>query len=440
MASQERRRRRMAAAVVTGQVIEYYDFFLYASAAALVLGPLFFPASDPRASTAAAFATFAVGFLLRPVGAVVFGHLGDRIGRRPTLVLTLAIMGGATTLIGLLPTYADVGLAAPVCLVLLRCLQGLSMGGEWGGAVLLALEHAPDSRRTVWGALPQLGAPIGLLLSTGALLAVARLPEDTFESWGWRVPFLVAAPLLLVGLWARQNVEESPAFLRRRSTRASFPLVDVLRRHGRRLVGGILLAALPTAGYYLVTTFTSSYVVAELGLARDVALIGQLACAVIQLVLVPIVAARAVGRDLRRLTLVAAMSAAGWAFPFYWLVQSGVPLAVWTGQGVAMVALTVVWSLLPAVLAQQFPVAVRYTGVSLALQGSSVLGGFAPVIAAGLLAGSDSGAWPIAGLLMMIAIASGLGSIVLGGHHSRMEGDGIRAADPAMGLTKQESA
>jgi hypothetical protein len=169
-------------------------------------------------------------------------------------------------------------------------------------------------------------------------------------------------------------------------------------------------------------------------------LIGQLACAVIQLVLVPIVAARAVGRDLRRLTLVAAMGAAGWAFPFYWLVQSGVPLAVWTGQGVAMVALTVVWSLLPAVLAQQFPVAVRYTGVSLALQGSSVLGGFAPVIAAGLLAGSDSGAWPIAGLLMMIAIASGLGSIVLGGHHSRMEGDGIRAADPAMGLTKQESA
>jgi predicted MFS family arabinose efflux permease len=428
----------VAAAVVIGQVVEYYDFFLYASAAALVFGPAFFPSSDPHASTAAAFATFAGGFLLRPAGAVLFGHLGDRIGRRPTLVLTLALMGSSTTLIGVLPTHAEAGLAAPVCLVVLRCVQGLSMGGEWGGAVLLALEHAPHSRRTAWGALPQVGSPVGLLLSTGGLLAVSQLPDAAFQSWGWRIPFLAAAPLMAVGVLVRRNVEESPDFLHSKTASVSLPLVDILRRHRRGVFAGILLAALPTAGYYVVTTFTSSYVVDELHLSRNVALVGLLACASVQIVLIPVIASLAADREVRRFTFAASIAAALWALPFYGLVQTGSPLAVWLAQGLAMVALSVVWALLPATLAQQFPVAVRYTGVSLALQGASVLGGFAPVSATGLLAGSDGGAWPTAGLLIGIALASALGSAAMRGSPG---GEGPRllpAGSTALAMPAQE--
>jgi hypothetical protein len=328
-------------------------------------------------------------------------------------MITLTIMGLATTLISVLPTYGDIGLAAPVFLVGLRCLQGLSMGGEWGGAVLLALEHAPAERRTLWGAIPQLGSPIGLLLSTGAFLAVSQLPDDAFESWGWRIPFLLAAALLVLGIWARRHVLESPDFVHGEARRIAFPLKTVVRRHPRALLGGFLLAALPTGGYYLATTFTSSYVVDELGRSRDVALVGQLTGASVQMVLVPVVAMFALGRDPRRWTLVAAVVAAIWAAPFYGLVQSGVPAAVWTSQAVAMVMLTITWALLPVILGGQFPVGVRYTGVSLAMQGASVLGGLAPIVATGLLAWSDAGIWPIAGLLVIVALSSATGCLLL---------------------------
>jgi MFS family permease len=251
MASSERRRmQRVAAAVVSGQAIEYYDFLLYGSAAALVFGPVFFPSHEPGVSTAAAFATFAIGFLMRPIGAIIFGHLGDRIGRRRTLLATLVLMGCATTLIGALPSHRQVGIAAPITLVVLRCIQGLSIGGEWGGAALLAIEHAPQRRRALWGSLPQLGSPLGLLASTLALLAVSQLPDAAFRSWGWRVPFLLTALLMVVGIKARLTVTESPEFdpAAARIRQAQLPLLTVLRTAPRPLIAGILAASVTTAG------------------------------------------------------------------------------------------------------------------------------------------------------------------------------------------------
>ncbi len=403
--------RRVAVAVISGQVVEYYDFLLYGSAAALVLGPVFFPSDDGRASTAAAFATFAVGFLLRPAGAVLFGHLGDRVGRRRTLLLTLLLMGVATTLIGVLPTYEQIGVAAPVLLVLLRCLQGLSLGGEWGGAALLAVEHAPPGRRVLWGALPQVGSPLGLLLSTLALLAVSQLPDDDFRTWGWRIPFLLTAVLLVIGLRARLVVAESPAFdAVPAAERERAPVLAVLRSAPRALVCGLLTATVTSAGYYLVNTFTISYVVTELDLDRDVGLVGQLVTGTVQALLVPVLGLWALTRDGRRVAAAGSLLVALWAVPLYGLMQTGAASAVWIGQAVATVFLTCVWALLPSLLAGQFPVAVRYTGISLCVQGASVLGGLAPLVATWLLDVSGGVVWWVAGLLAAVGVASALGA------------------------------
>lgn len=425
-----RRLQRVAAAVVSGQAIEYYDFLLYGSAAALVFGDVFFPSADGRASTAAAFATFAIGFLMRPVGAVMFGHLGDRIGRRRTLILTLLLMGSATTLIGALPTHAQVGVLAPIALVVLRCVQGLSIGGEWGGAALLAIEHAPPGRRALWGSLPQLGSPLGLLMSTGTLLAVSQLPDTQFESWGWRIPFLLTAVLMIAGLRARMLVSESPEFdaVARRRSRAGVPLLEVLRAAPLPLVAGLLAATVTTAGYYLVNTFTISYVINELDLDRDVGLYGQIVSGAVQLLLVPVVGGWALRRATRRLAAVSALLMAAWAFPLYALMDTGQASLVWLAQGVATVLLTGVWALLPEILSAQFPIHLRYTGISLCMAGASVLGGLAPYIATELLDTGNGRPWLVAGLLCGTALASAIG---LRTCSRRYAGDGAAITIPA---------
>jgi MHS family shikimate/dehydroshikimate transporter-like MFS transporter len=415
MITAERRRlRRVAAAAVSGQAIEYYDFLLYASAAALVFGPVFFPSSDPSASTALAFATFALGFVMRPVGAIVFGHLGDRIGRRRTLLATLLIMGVATTLIGALPTYEQAGVAAPICLVALRCLQGLSLGGEWGGAALLAVEHAPAGKRALWGSLPQMGSPSGQIASTLALLWASQLPDDDFQSWGWRIPFLLTAVFLVIGIRARLLVTESPEFeaITGNQRRTKMPVLAVLRSHPVAVLTGLLSATLTTAGFYLVNTFTISYVVGHLHQAREVGLYGQIVTGSVQFVLVPVFGAWALRRTPRRLAAVSAILAAGWAFPLYALMDTGVPAAVWVGQGVAMVFLTGVWAVLPELLAAQFPVEMRYTGISLCVQGASVLGGLAPNVATWLLDADDGRPWLVAAVLCGVGVVSALGSLL----------------------------
>jgi len=267
--------RRAAAAAFIGTMIEWYDFYIYATAAALVFGALFFPSDDKLFSTMAAFGTFAVGFFTRPLGGIVFGHIGDRIGRKKSLIITLLMMGVVTVCIGLLPTYAQIGAAAPVLLILLRIVQGIAVGGEWGGAVLMAGEHAPKGRRNFFASFAQLGSPAGLILSLLAFSAVTRLPEEDLMSWGWRLPFLASSLLLLVGLAIRLGVNESPEFLASREQasksqhKEQAPVMEVLRTAWRPLLLCIGANTLGIAGVYFTNTFMIAYTTQQLELPRS---------------------------------------------------------------------------------------------------------------------------------------------------------------------------
>ena len=267
--------RRAAAAAFIGTMIEWYDFYIYATAAALVFGALFFPSDDKLFSTMAAFGTFAVGFFARPLGGIVFGHIGDRIGRKKSLIITLLMMGVVTVCIGLLPTYAQIGAAAPVLLILLRIVQGIAVGGEWGGAVLMAGEHAPKGRRNFFASFAQLGSPAGLILSLLAFSAVTRLPEEDLMSWGWRLPFLASSLLLLVGLAIRLGVNESPEFLASREQasksqhKEQAPVMEVLRTAWRPLLLCIGANTLGIAGVYFTNTFMIAYTTQQLELPRS---------------------------------------------------------------------------------------------------------------------------------------------------------------------------
>jgi MFS transporter, MHS family, shikimate and dehydroshikimate transport protein len=277
--------RQVALASFIGTAIEWYDFFLYGTAAALVFNQLFFPNFAPLTGTLASFATFGVGFFARPVGGVVFGHFGDRVGRKSMLVITLLVMGGATFLIGLLPTFETIGIWAPILLVVLRFLQGFAVGGEWGGATLMAVEHAPEDSRNFYASWPQMGAPAGLVLSTAVFTAFSSLPDDQFFAWGWRVPFLLSIILIGVGLFIRLRVLESPAFARVKElgTKSRVPLLEVLRDYPVAALLSIGVVLVNIGGYYIVITFTLSYTTEQLGVARNVPLIGLLLAGVAEI-------------------------------------------------------------------------------------------------------------------------------------------------------------
>ncbi len=283
--------KKVAAASFIGTTIEWYDFFLSGTAAALGFGDLFFPNAEPLVGTLLAFSTYAVGFAARPIGGVVFGHYGDRIGRKSMLVLSLLIMGVATFLIGILPTYASIGVVAPMLLVVLRFAQGIGVGGEWGGAVLMSVEHAPKGRRGFFGSWPQMGVPAGLLLSTAVFAIVqAMTSEAAFMSWGWRVPFLVSAVLVGVGLFIRLKLMESPAFQRVKetNTEASKPIVDVIRKYPREVLVAMGMRVAENGCFYILTVFVLAYGEDELGLAKGTMLTGVIIAAAIGLFTVPL--------------------------------------------------------------------------------------------------------------------------------------------------------
>jgi MFS family permease len=277
--------RKVALASFIGTAIEWYDYFLYGTAAALVFNQLFFPEFSPLAGTLASFATFAVGFFARPVGGVVFGHFGDRIGRKTMLVLTLLIMGVATFLIGLLPTYETIGVWAPILLVVLRIFQGFGVGGEWGGAVLMAVEHSPRGRRGFYGSWPQMGVPAGLLLGTLAVYLFALLPEEQFLAWGWRVPFLLSIVLVGVGLYIRLAIAESPAFrqVQESNTTAPMPIVDVLRTYPKAVLIAMGLRVAENGSFYVFSVFVLAYVTEQLGLPNSLVLAGVMIASAIEL-------------------------------------------------------------------------------------------------------------------------------------------------------------
>jgi MHS family shikimate/dehydroshikimate transporter-like MFS transporter len=381
--------RTVALASLIGTTIEWYDFFLYGTAAALVFNRLYFPTFDPLAGTLAAFGTYAVGFLARPIGGIVIGHYGDRIGRKSMLILTLIIMGVATFGIGLLPTYAQIGPWAPVALVVLRLAQGFGVGGEWGGAVLMAVEHAPPGARGFYGSWPQIGVPAGLLLSTAVFAGFARLPEEQFLSWGWRVPFLLSILLVGVGLIIRVRVLETPAFTRVKAARteARRPIVEVLRTHPKEVLLAMGLRFAENGAFYIYTVFVLVYGTQKAGIHRQTVLNGILIAAACALVAIPVCGALSdrVGR--RPVYLFGACVTGLFAYPLFWLLDTGSTPLVWLALVVALVfAHSPMYGPQAAFLCELFGTRVRYSGASLGSQLASVIaGGLSPFIATALL-------------------------------------------------------
>ncbi|MFJ8942562.1 MFS transporter [Streptomyces sp. NPDC102395] len=417
--------KRIVTASLIGTTIEWYDFFLYGSAAALVFNKLFFPDSDPLVGTLLSFLTYAVGFAARPLGALVFGHFGDRLGRKKLLVLSLLLMGGATFAIGLLPTHASVGSAAPVLLTLLRLVQGFALGGEWGGAVLLVSEHGDARRRGFWASWPQTGAPAGQLLATGVLsLLTAVLSDAAFVSWGWRIPFLLSGVLVIVGLWIRLSVDESPVFRQalaqaaaRKATQAAadaekLPLVSVLRHHWRDVLVAMGARMAENISYYVVTAFILVYATTSAGVSKQTALNAVLIASAVHFAVIPAWGALSDRIGRRPVYLVGAVGVGLWMFPFFTLVDTGRFGSLVLAVTVGLVLHGAMYAPQAAFFSEMFATRMRYSGASIGAQFASVAAGApAPLIATALLADYDSST-PIAlyviaaVLLTVVAVAS----------------------------------
>ncbi|MBM7172524.1 MHS family MFS transporter [Streptomyces sp. G44] len=397
---------RLAAASLAGTAIEFYDFFIYGTAAALVLGPLFFPTFSPLAGTLAAFATFGAGFVARPLGSVLFGHIGDRRGRRPVLVGSLLLTGLATVAVGCVPTYESIGIAAPVLLLVLRFLQGLGLGGEWGGAVLLTAEHAPAERRGLWASFPQIGPPLGFLLANGIMLVLsATLSDAQFAAWGWRVPFWAAGVLAAAGLALRGSLAESPDFLRVRE-HARVPLVEVVRDHWRLVLLTAGALAVGYAVFYAVTTWSLAYGVERLGVSRTVMLACVMAAVVVKGALTPVVAVLGDRYGRRPLCLLGCAASALWMFPMIGLLATGQPLLMFLGFLVAMLAFITMFAVIAAYLPELYEPRVRCTGAAVGYNLGGVLGGaLTPIVATAMAQGSGT-PWGVAAYLTGIALLS----------------------------------
>ncbi len=388
--------RRVVLASFIGTTIEWYDFFLYGTAAALVFNKLFFPTLDPLTGTLSSYGTFAMGFVARPIGGIVFGHFGDRIGRKAMLVWSLMIMGVATALVGVLPTYDSIGVWAPVLLVIVRFVQGIGIGGEWGGAVLMAVEHSSEHRRGLNGSWPQMGVPAGLLLSTGVFaLFSSQLSEAQFLSWGWRVPFLSSVLLIAIGMFIRLRLLETPAFavIKEAGTESRAPLLDVLRDHPREVLVGMGMRFAQNVLFYIFTVFVLSYGETSLGYSKPTMLLGVAIGAFVGLFSIPVFGALSdrVGR--RPVYLAGAVISLLYAYPFFWLLGKGpgfVALAIVLGLNVGQ---DMMYGPQAAYFAELFAARVRYSGASLVYQLTSVFsGGLAPIIATLLLARYGSNA------------------------------------------------
>jgi MHS family shikimate/dehydroshikimate transporter-like MFS transporter len=379
----------VALASLIGTTIEWYDFFLYGTAAALVLNRLFFPTFDPLSGTLASLGTSAVGFVARPIGGIVIGHFGDRVGRKSMLVFTLVIMGVATFLIGLLPTYATLGPLAAVLLVLLRIVQGFGVGGEWGGAVLMAVEHAPPGRRGFYGSWPQIGVPAGLLLATVVYFPFSRMPEAAFLSWGWRVPFLVSILLVGVGLIIRVRILESPAFERVKETRQESrqPIIEVLRQYPREVLLAMGARFAENGAFYLYTTFVYVYATLHVHMDRNVILKALIVSATVELAAIPIYGALSDRIGRRPVYLFGAVSAAILAYPLFWALDAASPPLILCGLLLSLIlGHAAMYAPQGAFFSELFGTRVRYSGASLGAQLASVLaGGLSPIIATRLL-------------------------------------------------------
>ena len=403
-------RRRALWGSAIGSTIEWYDYFLYGTMSAVVFGKLFFPTSDPVTSQLLALASFAVAFLIRPFGGIFFSHIGDRIGRKRTLFATLAIMGLSTVGMGFLPTYAQIGVWAPILLTLLRLLQGLALGGEWGGGLLLAVEYSPPKRRGFYGAVPQVGAMIGLALGNIITAALSSsFSEQAFLSFGWRIPFVASIVLLFVGLWIRQRIDETPSFkaVLARGTKKKVPLLETLSKHGRSVLIVIGAKFVETSTFFFFATFTISYLVG-LGYDRVTALNMVLVAAIIAVPSMLFLGSLSDRIGRKRQFMFGTVLIALYIVPYFWLLRLGsVPVAFLA----VIIGFSIIWASYGTVLgtffAESFPADVRYTGVSLGYQvGAALVGGPLPLIATSLLAYSSGSYYAIAALIIACAAIS----------------------------------
>jgi MHS family shikimate/dehydroshikimate transporter-like MFS transporter len=401
---------QVALSGLIGATVEWYDFFLYGTAAALVFGQLFFPSSDPLVGTIAAFGSFAFGYLSRPVGAVVFGHYGDKIGRKAMLILTLLIMGIATFLIGLLPTYDAIGVWAPILLLVLRFFQGIGLGGEWGGAVLLAVEHSPRNKRGFYGSLIQIGAPAGLLLGTGAFLIVSNLPEEQFLSWGWRVPFLVSVLLIGVGLFIRLKIMETPAFsqVKESGTEARMPMVEVFRDYPKNVL--LTMGARLSEGqvFNIFAVFAITYATTQLELTRSTVLYGVLIGAAVECLTLPVFGAFADRFGRRPVYMGGAAFCALFAFPFFWLLDTENTVLIWLALALGFaIGHSAMWGPQASFFSEAFGTRVRYSGTSFVYQFSGIASSaLTPLIATALLGWAGGSPWLVVVFVIVYAAIS----------------------------------
>ncbi|HEY8342805.1 MAG TPA: MFS transporter [Calditerricola sp.] len=393
-----------------GTAVEWYDFFLYGTAAALVFPQLFFPHSDPLVGTLQSFATFAIGFVARPLGGILFGHYGDKLGRKSMLVLTLLIMGISTFLIGLMPTYESIGIWAPVLLVVLRVLQGIGVGGEWGGAALVAVEHAPRNKRGFYGSWTQMGVPGGLLLATAVFAVFSALPQEQFLSWGWRVPFLLSIVLVGVGLFIRLRVEETPAFQQVKDAKreSRMPILEALRTHPKQVLLAMGARFAENGSYYVFSVFVLSYGTEYLDLPRNMILNGVLFASVVEFVTIPLFAALSDRIGRRPVYMGGAAFTVLFSFPFFWMVETKNPFLIWLAIGLAMgVGHAAMYGPQAAFFAELFGTRVRYSGISIGYQLASVFGGgLAPFIATSLLAWAGGDSWAVALYMSGMAVVT----------------------------------
>jgi MFS transporter, MHS family, shikimate and dehydroshikimate transport protein len=401
---------QVALSGLIGATVEWYDFFLYGTAAALVFGQLFFPSSDPLVGTIAAFGSFAFGYLSRPIGAVVFGHYGDKIGRKTMLILTLLIMGIATFLIGLLPTYDTIGVWAPILLLVLRFFQGIGLGGEWGGAVLLAVEHSPRNKRGFYGSLIQIGAPAGLLLGTGAFLIVSNLPEEQFLSWGWRVPFLVSVLLIGVGLFIRLKILETPAFsqVKESGTEARMPMVEVFRDYPKNVL--LTMGARLSEGqvFNIFAVFAITYATTQLELTRSTVLYGVLIGAAVECLTLPVFGAFADRFGRRPVYMGGAAFCALFAFPFFWLLDTENTILIWLALALGFaIGHSAMWGPQASFFSEAFGTRVRYSGTSFVYQFSGIASSaLTPLIATALLGWAGGSPWLVVVFVIVYAAIS----------------------------------
>lgn len=420
---------RIAFASAIGATIEWYDFFLYGVVAALVFNKLFFPSFDPVVGTLLAYTTFAVGFIARPVGGIIFGHYGDRVGRKTILVLTLLIMGGATFVIGLLPTYDSIGIWSPVLLLVMRVLQGIGIGGEWGGAVLMAFEHSPRSRRGFYGSWPQIGVPAGLMLSAGVVAVLSLLSDAQFMAWGWRVAFLLSAVLVLIGLYIRLKVMETPDFVRVKATRTEVkvPFFTLLSTQSTNVLLGMGARYIEGVAFNIWGVFIITYLTVNLHLPRSEALLGVIIASGLTIVMVPICGLLSDRFGRRAVYCCGALALGLLSFPSFWLMNAypDVPM-VWLGVVLPLsFAYPAVYGPQAALFSELFPPQVRYTGVSFVYQFSGVFAsGLTPLIAAGLLSWGGGQPWLVCVYISGVSLIS-FASVLA------MRPGGVMAAQPA---------